>query len=72
MARGKYELVFAGSASVRAYSLPRYRRYHRTVESARETAATTLARLEEKVPGVAAAHPAIVYGPGCGRDGVKV
>ena len=68
----RFELVFFGSATVLAYRIPRYRRRHATIESARECAVRTMARLEDFVPGVSAAHPAIVYGPGCGRDGTVV
>ncbi|SFU94901.1 hypothetical protein SAMN05421543_11512 [Alicyclobacillus macrosporangiidus] len=62
----KYELTFWGSARVQRF--PRYRRMHRTYEDAMETAYRVFGKLEER--GLArAAHPAIIYGPGCGPDG---
>lgn len=60
----KFELVFWGAAMVK---FPRYKRNHKTVESAEQTARTVLAKLDN-----AAAHPAIIYGPGCGRDGMTI
>lgn len=63
--RGKFELVFAGSASVPKF--PRYKRFHQTVESAEEAAHHILSDLDNR-----AAHPAIIYGPGCGRDGMTI
>ena len=59
--RHKFEVAFAGSAMVR---FPRYRRWHPTYEAAEETARCILADLDNR-----AAHPAIIYGPGCGKDG---
>lgn len=59
--RGAFELTFAGAALVR---FPRYRRYHASFEAAAEVAREVLAGLENR-----AAHPAIIHGPGCGRDG---
>jgi hypothetical protein len=61
---GKFELCFAGSAMVR---FPRYRRRHATYEAAEEAAREVLASLDNR-----AAHPAIIYGPGCGPDGRTV
>ena len=46
---------------------PRYRRVHSSFESAHDCARSVLASLENR-----AAHPGIIYGPGCGRDGVTV
>jgi hypothetical protein len=61
-----YELVFAGGAMVKY--MPRYRRNHKTVESAQDTARTVWEKLQERgLP--TACHTPIVYGPGCGRDG---
>jgi hypothetical protein len=37
------------------------------LEAARETAYSVLASLENR-----AAHPAIIYGPECGRDGITI
>ena len=71
MSAGKYELTFWGAASVRTYSLPRYRRHHTTLDSAREAAQIAYERME--AAGIdTAAHPGIVYGPGLGGDGVRV
>ena len=63
--RGKFELTFWGAAS--APQFPRYRRYHATFASAEQTAAAILNGLDNR-----AAHPAIIYGPDCGRDGTTV
>jgi len=60
----KFELTFFGDAMVK---FPRYRRIHSSFESAQDRARAVLASLENR-----AAHPAIIYGPGCGRDGVTV
>ena len=65
-----YELVFVGGATAQgAYRLPRrYRRIHRTYEEAEAEARRVLGiMVEQGMP--AAAHPAIIYGPGCGPDG---
>jgi hypothetical protein len=61
-----YELTFVGSAMA-AY-FPRYRRNHRTLESAQETATQVREKLESRNLPVAC-HQPIVYGPGCGKDG---
>jgi hypothetical protein len=60
----KFELTFFGDALVR---FPRYRRVHSSFESAHDCARSVLASLENR-----GAHPGIIYGPGCGRDGVTV
>ena len=60
----KFELTFFGDALVR---FPRYRRVHSSFESAHDRARAVLADVENR-----GAHPAIIYGPGCGRDGVTV
>jgi hypothetical protein len=61
MTATKFELTFWGSATVRAYAIPRYRRYHKTLESARAEAAKVHAAMEAKgLPS--AAHPAVIYG----------
>ncbi len=61
MTTGKFELTFWGNVSVR------YRRFWPTYEAAEKRALNILYKLENR-----AAHPAIIYGPGCGRDGVTV
>lgn len=61
----KLELVFVGGVPVR------YRAKHTTLESARATARQVWEKLQERgLP--TACHSAIVYGAGCGRDGVCV
>jgi hypothetical protein len=60
----KFELTFFGSAMVK---FPCYRRIHATFESAQARALSVLASIDNR-----AAHPAIIYGPGCGKDGVTV
>lgn len=63
----KFELVFAGGAT--ASYMPRYRRWHRTIDSAKETAVSVMQKLQDKgLP--TACHQPIVYGPGCGPDGM--
>lgn len=54
----RFELVFAGGPNFR------YSRLHDTYEAAEAEAARILAKMPNR-----AAHPAIIYGPGCGRDG---
>jgi hypothetical protein len=56
----KFELVFFGGVSVK------YKRTHATLEAAQVEAK----RVQRKIN--AAAHPAIVRGPGLGADGVQV
>ena len=58
---GKFELTFWGGVSVRV------RRYWPTYEAAEARALEVLSSLENR-----AAHPAIIYGPGCGPDGVTI
>ena len=65
--RRPFELVFAGAATA-AYFPSRYRRYHRTFESAQETAGQVFQKLRDQDLPVAC-HTAIVFGPGCGKDG---
>lgn len=61
MTATKFELTFFGAATVRAYKIPRYRRYHKTLESARETAKKVHAAMDaNSLPS--AAHPAVIYG----------
>jgi hypothetical protein len=55
----KFELVFFGGVSVK------YKRNHATLEAAQAEAK----RVQRKIN--AAAHPAIVRGPGLGADGVQ-
>ena len=69
MKRTGYELVFFGGAMVNY--MPRYRRMHRTLESARQAARKVWAALSEKGYPTAC-HTPIVYGPGCGKDGTCV
>jgi hypothetical protein len=59
--KGAYELTFWGGVSIR------HRRFWPTFEAAQERALAVLARLDNR-----AAHPAIIYGPGCGRDGTTI
>lgn len=60
----KFELTFVGAAMVR---FTRYRRHHPTYDAAVATAHRVLANLETR-----GAHPAIIYGPGCGPSGRTV
>jgi len=63
-----YELSFWGAASVKQYRIPRYRRRHPSYEAAVAEAQRVLGIMAEQgMP--AAAHPAVIYGPGCGPDG---
>ena len=67
--RGKFELVFVCGTR------RRYRRFHPTFEAARETAGRVLADMSMSGAPMdehRAAHPAIIYGPDCGRDGVTI
>jgi hypothetical protein len=64
-----YELVFVGGTR------RRYRRYHSTYDSARETAGRVLEEMSmsgDPRDEQRAAHSAIIYGPDCGRDGTTV
>jgi len=71
MAQNKFTLAFFGSATVTEYKFPRYRKAHKTLESARETARRVWEQMSERgLP--TACHTPIVYGPGCGRDGTCV
>jgi hypothetical protein len=56
-----FELTFWGGVS------RRYRRWHESYEAAATEAYKILMSLDNR-----AAHPAIIYGPGCGRDGLTV
>lgn len=53
-----FELTFWGGTSIR------YRRDHRTIHTATREALRVLLTIRDR-----AAHPAIIYGPGLGRDG---
>lgn len=53
-----FELTFWGGVEFR------YRRHHPTYEAAKEEAWRILRKLDN-----VAAHPAIIYGPGLGKDG---
>ncbi len=53
-----FELTFFGGTRLR------YRRVHSTFEAAEAEAYRVLARMDNR-----AAHPAIIFGHGCGRDG---
>lgn len=72
MARNRdkqFELAFSGDAMVRGF--PRHRRWHDSFDGAKETAGDVRDKMRERdIPH--AAHNAIVYGPGCGRDGIAV
>jgi hypothetical protein len=59
--KGDFELTFWGGVSVK------YKRFHQTLESAQDAAAAVLDRLDNR-----AAHPAIIYGPGLGKDGLTI
>jgi len=64
-----YELVFVGGTR------RRYRRWHATMDSARQTATRVLQDMSlssDPVDEPRAAHPAIIYGPDCGRDGITI
>jgi hypothetical protein len=66
-----YELCFWGAGTVRSYKIPRHRRQHPSLASAREEARTVHALMEAQgLP--TAAHPAIVHGPQLGADGFRV
>ena len=61
MTATKFELTFAGAATVRAYNIPRHRRYHKTLESAQSAAAKVHAAINrQNLPR--AAHPAVIIG----------
>lgn len=65
----KFELVFVGGIS------RRYRRWHKSFEAAQALAIEILYNMGlngDPAADQRAAHPAIIYGPGCGRDGVTV
>jgi hypothetical protein len=67
--RTKFELVFVGSGM--ASYFPRYRRNHDSLESAKETADSVMEKLNVKgLP--TRCHQGLVYGPGCGKDGIAV
>jgi hypothetical protein len=65
---GKFELTFVGGIRCR------YRRFHATFDQARETAGRILTSMDlsGNPAEQRAAHPAIIYGPFCGRDGVTI
>ena len=58
---GEFELVFVGGIS------RRYRRRHKSFDAAQDLAGKILSELDDR-----AAHPAIIYGPDCGRDGFTI
>jgi hypothetical protein len=65
----QFELVFVGGTK------RRYRKMHSTFESAKETAERVLTDMSmsgDQTDEQRAAHPAIIYGPGCGRDGTTI
>lgn len=65
----KFQLVFVGGAMV-SY-IPRYRLRHNTIDGARAAARKVWGTMQARnLP--TACHPAIVYGPGCGKDGKVV
>jgi hypothetical protein len=57
----KFELSFWGGVKTR------YRRWHTSYEAARDEAYRVLLSLPNR-----AAHPAIIYGPECGKDGQTI
>jgi hypothetical protein len=66
--QNQFELVFVGGV---ARYIPRYRRWHKTIESARETARRVWEVMAERnLP--TACHTPIVYGPNTGKDGTNV
>jgi hypothetical protein len=65
----KFELTFVGGIR------RRYRRWHPTFEAAQETAQRILFEMSlsgDPTGDQRAAHPAVIYGPDCGRDGVTI
>jgi hypothetical protein len=64
--RTKFELVFCGGAMNQENRTVRYRRNHATLASAKEAA------FKARDNGVCTPHSAIIYGPGCGKDGIAV
>ena len=62
---GQYELTFWGGLPNRF--VEGYRRHHATLEAARAEAHRCLAELPNR-----SAHPAIIYGPQCGKDGLTI
>lgn len=69
MTQSRFELVFVGGAT--ADYFPRYRRYHSSFESAEKVAGEVMDKLRDDCLPTAC-HQAIVYGSGCGRDGVTL
>jgi hypothetical protein len=59
-----YTLTFVGGALAK---MPRHTREHATYEAASDEAGRVLSKLDNR-----AAHPAIIDGPGCGRDGTTI
>lgn len=71
----RYELCFEGSGN--APYFPRYKRVHRSIESAKATAQEVYEKLDHvrgRMDGgtVTASHGGIIYGPGCGDAGIPV
>ena len=62
-----FELCFWGGWTDPWEEWPRYRRKNRTYEDAEDEAYRVLALLNNR-----GAHPAIIYGPGCGADGITI
>ena len=56
---GEFELTFWGGSAGE-----KYRRNHKTFDSAKAEAHRVLAEMSNR-----GAHPAIIYGPGVGKDG---
>jgi hypothetical protein len=65
-AQKPFELIFVGGIPPREarWIEPPVTWEHETYESARDEAYRILLQLSERK-----AHPAIIYGPGCGKDG---
>lgn len=61
--KARWELTFVGAAIVRAYRIPRHRRWHPTLEAAEQEAGRVYERMVD-LDINPAAHTAIVYGPG--------
>lgn len=62
----KFELIFQG-ALVSTSDNINYRRFHLTFESAKENAMAILVTIVDRQK-----HPATIYGPGCGPDGIII
>ncbi len=59
---GAFELTFWGGSAGE-----KYRRNHKTLDAAKSEAYRVLAEMSNR-----GAHPAIIYGPGLGSDGLTI